>query len=158
MHRFSKPSIVLVRDFLASQAKNGLREPPRVPIGSNLTEWSDITEDEFLAILRELVGEKELDSFLLPEIPEGFEDYYDELDDEENDGDDGTPNSIVAEVDNPRDGVVESALNATVPSLESMNEEVAEEAAHSTVAESEKDCNSAGKVGSLVSSGNFVFG
>src|SRR6266700_3226003 len=64
MHRFSKPAVILVRDFLATQVKNGLREPSYVAVGSNLTEWSEITEDEFLAILRELVGEKELDSFL----------------------------------------------------------------------------------------------
>jgi len=154
MHRFSKSAIILVRDFLATQVKNGLREPPHVPVGSNLTEWSDITEDEFLAILRELVGENELDSFLLPDIPEGFDDYYDELDD---DGGDGIPNATMAENDNPRDDAVEGGL-PSVPSPESTNvtEEVTEEVAPSTVTEGEKDCDSAGKLDSLVPSENFV--
>lgn len=97
MHRFSKPAIILVRDFLATQVKKGLREPPHIPIGSNLTEWSDVTEPEFLAILRELVGEDELHSFLLPEIPPGFEDYFVGLNEEEEEVDDENPDDIVAE-------------------------------------------------------------
>lgn len=120
MHRFSKPAIILVRDFLATQVKNGLREPPHVPIGSNLTEWSNITEPEFLAILRELVGEEELDSFLLPEISSGFEDYFVGLDGEELD--DETPDDIVAEDCKSHHVDAESGLESSVSSLESTKE------------------------------------
>jgi hypothetical protein len=150
MHRFSKPAIILVRDFLATQVKNGLREPPHIPIGSNLTEWSNVTEPEFLAILRELVGEDKLDSFLLPEIDSGFEDYFTGLNEEE-EVDDETPDDIVAEDRKAHDVGAASGLESSGPPLESTKEnkklagggkycEIAEEA-DSLLAEKTKEAS-----------------
>lgn len=145
MHRFSKPAIILVRDFLATQVKNGLREPPHIPIGSNLTEWSDVTEPEFLAILRELVGEDELDSFLLPEIDSGFEDYFIGLSEEEVDVDDETPDDIVAEDRKPHDVDAASGPESSDPPLQ-----LAEE--NKELARRGKCYGIAGEANSLVSS------
>ena len=118
MHRFSKSAIILVRDFLATQVKDGLREPPHVPIGSNRTEWSDVTEPEFLAILRELVGEEELDSFLLPEIPSDFGDYFVASDDEEIGGevDSLVPseNALLVEDKKEANEMVEGVMDASI--------------------------------------------
>jgi len=117
MHRFSKSATILVRDFLVTQVKDGLREPPHVPIGSNRTEWSDVTEPEFLAILRELVGEEELDSFLLPEIPSDFADHFVAFDDDEIGGADSfVPSENALLVDEIKEAIelAEGAIDASV--------------------------------------------
>ncbi|KIM49540.1 hypothetical protein M413DRAFT_110784 [Hebeloma cylindrosporum] len=145
MHRFSKPAIILVRDFLATQVKNGLREPPHVPFASNLTEWSNVTESEFLDILRELVGEEELDSFLLPEIPSNFD--FVAWDEEEFEKDQ-IPDAIVAEDHKPHDELPVPSLESTTENKESANFcEVAEEgdslvlSDNSLLAEEAKEAN-----------------